>query len=292
MSIPSLREQIKLRGHQEEPIIVIPTKELLAIKSILDQTDMSKLTSRRTNLKYVLDESRAFYERNFRLIDVPFLKENKIGPIRIDRYGTIHPFGLPIKKENIEDSFFGSLNEVLLKGEKEHDIFYKSVSLPKRTSDITKLSYSHELAHSQLNHVKGLIKSYNNSEVISIFIELLMSLQSNQDESLLRQHDYRRLTELKEIITELEQYKNQAVEVDSIDDDNLIEASAYATSTLKAYQLFFKYYYGDTSIKKEILSSIQNVFYQNRSIEDTLQDYDITFASSQNSTQLLSYLKR
>lgn len=292
MSIPSLREQIKYRGYEEEPIVVIPTTSLLAIKNILEQTDMSKLTERKVPLRYVLEDSRNFYESNFKLQEIPYTKENKIGPIRIERYGTIHPFGIPIKRENIDDTFFGSLAEVLVRKEEGYEIFYKNLSLPKRITELTKLSYSHELAHSQINHVKGLTRSYNNSEVISIFIELLLSLQSDQEETLLRQHDYRRLTELKEIIKELEGYQGKKIEQNSLDDDNLIEASTYAMSTLQAYQLFFKYYYGNQSIKKEILSSIQKIFYQNRSVEDTLSEYDITFESSQNPIELQSYLRK
>lgn len=292
MYIPSLREQIRFRGHKEEPIIVIPSENLLAIKEILEQTNLSKLTERKTPLKYVLEDSRDFYDRNFKLQEVPFTKENKIGPFRIEKYGTINPFGLPIKKEKNVDTFFGSLNEVLVRSDDGYDIFYKNLSLPRKTTNITKLSYSHEITHSQINHVKGLTKSYNNSEVISIFIELLLSHQTDQDESLLRQHDYRRLAELKSIITELESSKDTVVEIDSIDDDNLIEASTYAMSTLQAYQLFFKYYYGNTYIKKEILSSIQRIFSHNRGVEETLSELDITFESSQNPTELHNYLHR
>ena len=51
-----------------------------------------------------------------------------------------------------------------------------------------------------------------------------------------------------------------------------------------------KYYYGDIFIRKSILTYIQKIFDHERSIEEILSDYDITFENSQDIERIKKYI--
>ena len=53
-----------------------------------------------------------------------------------------------------------------------------------------------------------------------------------------------------------------------------------------------KYYYGDIFIRKSILTYIQKIFDHERSIEEILSDYDITFENSQDIERIKKYISR
>lgn len=292
MQVTSTREEIKFRGHIEEPKIVQVDETLSIIRNLLDKEIPFPQKEPRESLKAALESSRLFYDSKFTLHEVPFINETKIGPLKIERTGTIHPFGLPIKKERKVDPMFGVTNECLSFEETGTTLSYRSIYLTNRPTVTTKLAYSHELAHTQLNHVPELTKNYTNSEVISIFIELLHAYEGAQNEELLRLHDIRRLSELITIIDEMDKLNKKGITPNTIDDDNAIEASTYIHSTLKAYNLFMKYYYGDIYTRKCILTSIQKLFNHERSVEETLIDYDITFKNSQDIEKIKKYINR
>ena len=107
-------------------------------------------------------------------------------------------FGLPIKKVKDEDTFFGSLNEVAILTDPEPLFYYRNISLSAKPTEITKLAYTHEIAHSQLNHIKGIIKDFYNTEVISILLESIHALEADPTERLLYVHDTNRLKDLYE----------------------------------------------------------------------------------------------
>lgn len=287
MQATSLIEQIQKRGYTV-PDIIIPSKELLNIKDLIDTNNTSTILPQPRKLRYVLTRSRDFLDSHFQIKEVPYYHETKIGPLCIEKYGTIHPYGLPITRIKGEDSFYGSLREVL---DFQDGIItkqsYKGIELAKKTTDLSALSYTHEITHSQLNHVKGLIADYSNIEFLSIFLETLQSYETS--DKLLRIHDSERLSELAGIINELEKYHTSTEEdIKAV----LVEGSSYAESTLKAYNLFIRYYNSFLAIRKEILNDIQKIFNQEISVEDFLTKHEITFDNSQNVKSLSNYLRR
>lgn len=288
MSNPTIQEEIELRGFTSIPDIIHPTDEIIELSSILDPEYLEYLPLKKESLRKAKNSTVSFYESFFKLQRVPFYIEKQYGPIRIEKTGDIHPFGLPIKKED-EDEFYGSLNEVIFMTEPHKTIYYKSITLPQNITEVSKLAYTHEIAHSQLNHVRGIIKDFYNTEVISIFLELVHALELNDGEYLLTAHDSIRLSELKTTIEEIKKYHTR-------DDEEvkkvLIEGSLYLQSTLQAYNLFMKYFCGSTSIKREILRSIQNLFNQEITLEDLLSNFDISFEESINPKQLSKYIRR
>ena len=54
--------------------------------------------------------------------------------------------------------------------------------------------------------------------------------------------------------------------------EDLINASKYAQSIIKALGLFTEYYYGTPSLKKYILNSIQNIFNGSLQLEELLEE--------------------
>lgn len=290
MSLTTIEDEIILRGYEKEPEIIMPTKSIIELSTILDSKTLKYFPLQKESLKKAQQSTIDFYESFLTLQRVPYYTEKKYGPFSIQKSGDIHPFGLPIKQEKNMDEFFGSLNEVIFFTKPLKTIYYKNISLAKNTTELSKLAYTHEIAHSQLNHVRGLIEQYYNTEVISIFLELIHALELNDEEYLLTAHDSIRLSELKYIIDELNKYydRRENPEIKKV----LLEGSLYLQSTLQAYNLFIIYYKSSVSIRKEILASIQNLFNQEHTLEELLSKFDISLESSIDSKKLKTYIRR
>ncbi len=287
MEVNTYRKQIKSRGY-EIPKILIPSSELLSIEELINSTTNSIVVPKKESLRTIISYSRTFLSEHFELRDVPFYKEIKIGPIVIEKSGTVHPYGLPITQIKGVDTFYGSLNETLSFNDGTMTNYeYRGIELARHTTSLSSLAYTHEITHSQVNHVKGQVKDYVNIEFLSIFLETLQAYHTS--DKLLRIHDSERLSELAGIIKDLSEYQHTT---DEDIKDNLTEGTSCATSTLQAYSLFIKYYNSKPQVQKEILQNIQRIFNQEISIEDFLALYDITFEESQDVRKLTNYLKR
>ena len=286
---PTIEEEILLRGYNSIPEIIKPTPSIIEISHLLYTQYLGTISLKKDTLRNTKKSTISFYEAFFKLQRIPFFSEKTYGPIKIEKQGDIHPFALPIIYVKDVDEFFASLNELIFLTEPYKTINYKNITIPKNITEITKLAYTHEIAHSQLNHVRSIIGEFYNSEVISIFLELVHALELQDGEYLLTAHDSIRLTELKTIIEDLNEY---CISEEPNQKDLLIEASLYLQSTLEAYNLFIKYYYGNNTLKKEILATIQRLFNQELTLEELLDKFDITFENSQNPKQLSKYIKR
>lgn len=284
---PDTTKEIKNRGY-EVPTIITPTQELLDINEVLKSKINASIIPKKMKKKYVLETSRNFLDSHFILQSVPFYHETKIGPIRIEKYGTVHPFGLPVKSVNLQDQFNGRLKEVITREDgRIIEYLYRGIDLNRRLNELSPLAYTHELVHSQLNHIPGLIKDYTNIEFLSIFLETVQAYETS--DKLLRIHDIERLFELSGIIEELSKYhetENEKIK------NVLVEGTSYLTSTLKAYKLFIRYYYSTNEDKKTILRNIQRIFNHEISVEEFLSILDVTFENSQDSNSLKKYLNR
>lgn len=285
----NIEQEVKLRGYENTPEIIIPQQPLLNLTSILESPYLDQIPEKKDTIRNTRNSTIDFYESFFTLNRTPFIVEKKYGPIKIEKRGDIHPFGLPIKKVKDVDTFFGSLNEVMFLTEPYPTMYYKSVSLCEKPTEITKLAYTHEIAHTQLNYVRGLIREYYNTEVISILLETIHAFEADPSERLLYVHDSNRLRDLSYIIKELDKYHTKTdEEIKNV----LIEGSLYLQSTLEAYNLFIKYYYGSIELKKEILSGIQSLFNQELTLEELLSRFDVSLESSTDIQKLSKYIRR
>ena len=282
MTVVCLREELKYRGYDEVPEIIVPSKELIEIDSILDDPILDEKPVPSSSLKETIKSTKSFYKRNFRLQKVPYIFESK----GIEYIKLISPLKLPVEQDpNMDEdqtSFSAILREVILPEQPEYQIVYRKLDLSNELSPLSRLAYTHEVAHTELNHIKGIIEQYYNTEVISIFLELVHAFEEGED--LLHIHDAARLRNLQGAIYELE----QATSCESI----LIESSLYTVSTLKAYELFIKFYIGSINTKREIMYYVQRLFNQEITLEDLLWHFNISFESSQNPDLLKRYINR
>lgn len=288
MAIP-IQDELIYRGCKPNPEIIIPSKEIIQIGSLLDSLNLKESILPKEILKKVLKTSREFLNTYYDLHFVPCDIEYKRLFWNFEVSGNINPFKLPITRIEYEDDFYGCLRESILADSENSTISFRGIELPKNITKISSLSYTHEITHTQLNHMPGLIQEYYNTEFLSIFNELLHAFYTKDGESLLREHDARRLNELKIIINELDKYH------DTKDDEIknvLLEGSSYLESTLKAYSLFIRYYYSTDSERKYIVSQLQRAIDGEITLEEILTILDISLENSQDIKSLKKYMSR
>ena len=277
----SYAKQIKSRGFTTLPEIKYPSKELISIASSIEEFLKEPVKIKSMSKKAVLTESQNFLLHHFRLYDIPYEKRVKFLTFNFEISKYIHPFALPIKYVSNNDSFYGCSREVLsftTGSEVCSSLKYRWIELPNDLTELTPLAYTHEIIHTQLNHVPGIIKEYNNIEFLSVFLEIVEAFESSNF-NLMHIHDFYRLCELKEIINDLEKNYDSC---NSKVRDILLEGTSYLHSTLKAYHLFDIYLKGNNELRKTIMIGIQRVLSHIMSIEELLAYFDITYENSIN----------
>ncbi len=283
-----IKDEIQYRGCNPNIKVIIPSKELTEISLYIESLNLKKHNLKKENLRKVLKSSQEFLNGIYDLHYVPseIVIKNKI--FKLEFSGDINPFKLPIDRIEGEDDFYGCLRETIIT-EVEPKIVFRKIELSKQLTEISQLSYTHEITHTQLNHMRGLIREYFNMEVLSIFNELIHAFHINDGETLLREHDSRRLYELAYAISEINKYYDTE---DEQEKSILLEGSCYCQSTIKAYNLFIRYYYGTAKTRNHIIKSIQRVFDGEKTLEEVLESLDVSFENSQDIKTLKKYLNR
>ena len=146
--------------------------------------------------KLVLKESKVFLREKFILHRISYADEKIIkmklhGRIIRSEHellklyngvGTlVDPLELPVKFID-EPYFYGNVSLMSNLSDdpeflKNMKIFFKSIELSNRTSEVSGVCYVHEVVHTQLESLKGIVRDYYNSEVLSIFMELLYAYE-------------------------------------------------------------------------------------------------------------------
>lgn len=301
---------IKMHGYEETPAIIIPSENFIEKCQEIASLGLNKNPHiiHESNRRKATKEAKRFMKTHFRLHNVLYkgalanqisygaalyITNGKTAANISNRSGiSISPFWLPISYSS-EDLANGALveNALFLEEEefkKRNRISYRQIILPREVSELTEATYVHEITHTQLNDQPGIIKKYYDSEVISIFLELVDTLEAN-GERLLKIQDAIRTNELLLDVASL--YANN-IGKNEIKKSDLLEISKYASSIPKAYSLFLEYYYGTPSLRKYILRCIQNMFDGNLPLEELLQEFEITYTSSTENPKLIKYLSR
>lgn len=189
----------------------------------------------------------------------------------------IKPFKLPVKFVS-EPYYYG--NTVLLTNISDDEdflrgmnIFFKRIELGEKTNSFTSVCYVHEIIHTQIESLKGIVRDYYNSELLSIFLELVYSFE--QGEILLRENIKIRIHLFLIEFNRLSKYYLNSKEYG--DKWNVIVSGKYIVSTLKAFNLFSKYYLGSDLDKKYILELVQSVLDGNCCLEEILNVMDIMY---------------
>ena len=287
-------KELIIHGHDPLQGIIIPSQEEIDFVTFIEDLEIEKR-------KYYLGPStkeaalvsaKSFFNKKFKLHKIPykgelrcdldhFILKNIPGieiPLRlhnITRY--IHPFDLPTKftSDNITDCMVVE-NVTFINSEeffKRMKISFKEIILPQTITELTSSSYVHEITHTQLAHIKGIVKDYYNSEVLSIFLEILNVYEDSNSNKLLPLQDAVRLTELYQ---ELYMLELNSKGLETYEESKLIDASKYSQSILNAYGLFVEYFYGSTNLRKYILNSIQNIFNGTLQLEELLSEFELT----------------
>ncbi len=158
-------------------------------------------------------------------------------------------------------------------------VFFNKIFLAKKPTDIGVCCYVHELMHSQLQSQKGIVDNYYDSEVFSIFFELLCAYE-NHDYYL-----YALVARINKIFLSFNNmYLYQTDQKDKIEKPNyelydFCNDGKYLISTLKAFSLLDKYINGSYGDKKNILLRMQSVIDGVVHSSSFLENMDVTYDS-------------
>ena len=300
-----------IHGHDTDIKLVELSDKLIDLAVMLakdEEYEKSEFKATYKQPKLILRDSKVFLRNKFILHKVPYADEVMI---KLKLHGRlvrsendliklyngvgrlVDPFELPVRFVN-EPYYYGNVslctnisdNPEFLKHMK---IFFKSIELGHKTNDMTGVCYVHEIVHTQLESIKGIVKDYYNSELLSIFIELVYSYEKGV--VLLRETLKNRINMF---LTEFHSLYNFISSKDITEDGlwhNVI-ACKYIVSTVKAFHLFCNYYVGDDIEKNSILWEIQSVFSGRKSLEDVLDILGITYQNSLEQTHIQTLIEK
>ena len=246
--------------------------------------------------KIILKESKVFLRNKFILHSIPYADETII---KLKLHGRVvrsekelvklyngvgrlvDPVELPVKFVS-EPYYYGNVSLCTNLSDdpeflKHMKLFFKSIELGNKVNDMTGVCYVHEIVHTQLESVKGIVREYYNSELLSIFMELVYAYEKGV--VLLRETLKNRINMF---LTEFHSLYNFLYGSDTTEDGlwhNVI-ACKYIVSTVKAFHLFSNYYLGDEIERNNILWEIQSVFSGKKKLEDILDILGITYQNS------------
>lgn len=294
-----IRMNMLIHGHDTNvELLKLDEKlvDLAVMLAITDDYDNTGFKSMIVKPKIFLRDSRVFLKEKFVIHKIPYADDlmlkmklhgkvvrqesdllkyyNKVG-INID------PFELPIRYVD-EPSCYGNVSlltnlsddEEFLKNMK---IFFKRIDLGKKTSDMSGVCYVHEIVHTQLESLKGIVKDYYNSEVLSIFLELVYA--SRSDELFKEALKNRINLFLIEFHSLFNYIVNNECNITEAKWHNVV-ACKYIVSTLKAFNLYDMYSKENEFGKSNILWLVQKVFSGVNTLEEMLADLGITYQSS------------
>ena len=296
--IGNLDDYMKVHGYERIGDLSFDDKLLQCVKKIeiIDFANMSM-----GEFKYIFKHTmkrnaKKFYEQNFELHKVGYMSDvyvayllNNLHIHSIDEivrfYNNcikyIDPFKIPIDYV-FDNSFGGTLVTEVIKIENNEDNeylkymkpAYSRVMLPKTTTELSTSSYIHELGHALVETNKGIIEEYYNSEVISIYLELLYAYYSN--DTLYHITLGNRINHILSTFNSMYEYKvnhrTDLLKSRPYDDTAFHSDAKYLLSTLKAIELLSKTIDGEKIVKHQIGRTISG----HRTLEDTLSDVAVT----------------
>ncbi len=305
-----IRTNMLIHGHNPVVDLISVDKKLVDMAAILamnEDYENVQFRIEREKLREALNKSRIFFQSYFNLHKVSYANdlilkikltgkkvrdEDELIKLYNNVGRDISPFKLPVKLVN-KPYYYGNValltnlseDEEFLKNMK---LFFKNIDLSNKTSSITSVCYVHEIVHTQLESLKGSVEDYYNSELLSIFLELVYSYM--QGEEVLSEVLKNRINLF---LCDIDGVFKYVLKMDMREGkwENIIGCK-YIVSTLKAFNLFFTFYYGSNNTKKYILNCIQDVFDGKYTLEDMLKKLDITYENSLDSEKVLRLIKR
>ena len=287
-----LKDRFRIMGYETGSELIELDNDLLEICNLLRNKSFNlKNNFWYCSKKRIINEAKNAIDSLFILHDIKYLPQSSIESfphmfnvnlfdsdeflnMEYDGDVFISPYKLPI--------MFGNSSK-LRQAAIGDNIYSYAISLEKKHSKIILLEYIHGIFHTQMDSHKGIIKDYMNREVISIFMEKLMSLEIDKSEIVGYNLNNIRLQNLYDCI------KYQSKEVSSI---FKLEACVYIVSTLKADMLFNIYINSSNFVRLEMLKDIQSVMDGNLCLEELLCKYDVTYERSKNVDSFKKILRK
>ena len=295
-----------LYGHKELELYVVDDKVLSVMKEIVDLdipefngVDLPFISKRKLKR-----DAKSFYDSKLFLHDVGYLSDkdlifllrnslinsfDDLVSLYNDAGILISPFSIPIKYDK-EKVFAGTLETQLLIMDDDHineilkklNIYFNHIFLSKYPTNIATSCYIHEIMHSQLESQKGIVEDFYNTEVLSIFMEMLYAYEKNDVE-------YYMILGLRINHLCSSFYRMHLFQTDQIEDEkyelyDFCCDGKYFISILKAFNLLLKYINSNNNGKKIILTEIQKVINGYKNLEEMLGVFDVNYESSLDSS--------
>ncbi len=299
-----------IHGHNTDVKLLELSDKLIDYAVMLaknEEYDKSEFQPVYKNPKLILRDSKVFLREKFILHKVSYADELMV---KLKLHGRVvrsqrellklyngvgrlvDPFEIPVKFVN-EPYYYGNVSLMTNLSDDEYflkhmKLFFKSIELGHRTNDMTGVCYVHEIVHTQLESLKGIVREYYNSEILSIFLELVYAYEKGP--ILLRETLKNRINMF---LVEFHSLYNFVVDKSTDNEDGLwhnVIACKYIVSTVKAFHLFNNYYVGDNVEKNNILWMIQKVFSGSMQLEDMLKELGITYHNSLEERHVLSLI--
>lgn len=241
--------------------------------------------------------SRKFLESKFRLYDVPFATDSMVikkldgkdissSLELVELYNSagilISPFKVPVNY--VDKPYYYGLTELQKTDCFDEDFlqrmtnFVKSIQLSNKISEFSSLCHIHEVVHLQTERIKGIVTSYLNSEVLSIFLELVYAFEHDESGSMFRRSYLNRLNYFFVEFDDLFKYEQNGSKKEL--EFKAAISSKYIVSILIAFNLFDLYLKGGTLLRKVIMSKIQEVFDGKSTLEEILTELGISYETS------------
>lgn len=307
-----IRMNMLMHGHDTDVKLLelsdklVDLAVMLAINEDYEKTDFKAVT---LEPKLVLRNSKVFLRERFVLHKVPYADETILklklhGKLVKDERGLLSlynkvgeykdPFDLPVNYVK-EPYYFGNVSLLINLSDSDEflrdmKIYFKSIDLGEKICEMTGVCYVHEIIHTQVESLKGIVREFYNSEVLSIFMELLYA-QSRGSEVFKETLKNR----INMFLTEFHSLYNYLTDNDCVVEDgkwhNIISCK-YIVSTVKAFKMYDLYVRENEFGKSNILWLIQKVFSGIKSLEDILEELGITYENSLEAEHVANLIYR
>lgn len=261
-------------GFQEMELLTYLTNFLSSnispnFKTINSRESYLKIAESIMKEKFTLQKILCCSEQAVELLGLDFSKEDFIRILK-----RIDPYELPIK--NVSNLEMVELDGVTTDDQDlRSNHAYINVCLPSSNTPLIGTIYNHEIMHSQVTN-GGKTKNYQNTEVLSMFMEDLTALDLDNSCSV---YHFLKRAGLKQLYLYFQHILSLRY---STSLEEIIATSAYITSELKCNHLFSLYINGNENQKQHIIALIQSVIDGKQTVEDILDNLNITYKNSCN----------
>ena len=307
-----IRANMLIHGHDTNVKLLELSEKLVDLAVVLAKNEEYENSGFKATVlepKLILRDSKVFLKEKFIIhkvahADELMLKLRLNGKLVRDEkeliklyngIGTlVDPFELPVNFVQ-EPYYYGNVSLLTSLNDSENflkhmKLFFKSIELSNKTNYMTGVCYVHEIVHTQLESIKGIVRDYYNSEVLSIFVELLYAYEKNLE--VFRETLKNRINMFLLEFDSLYNYIHNGICVEKEGLWHNVIACKYLVSTVKAFHLFNNYYLGDEIEKNNIIWMIQRVFSGFKSLEEVLLELGITYENSLDDRHVLSLINK